>query len=73
MIPIKQTHLLELQQQWVIIFLYLAPEILNDDQYSFEADIYSLGCCLFFMITGQYPYFEKKKSMLLKSIKSENA
>ncbi|CAD8181676.1 unnamed protein product [Paramecium pentaurelia] len=36
----------------------MAPEVLERKPYSFEADIYSLGVCLYQMITGEYPYYD---------------
>lgn len=35
---------------------YMAPEIENMEEYDFKIDIWSLGCCLFFMLTGEYPF-----------------
>lgn len=36
---------------------YLAPELaLNSHKADQRADIYSLGCCLFFMLTGRPPF-----------------
>ncbi|CAK89045.1 unnamed protein product (macronuclear) [Paramecium tetraurelia] len=48
----------------------MAPEVLERKPYSFEADIYSLGVCLYQMITGEYPYYDnlnqKKQFELIK-------
>jgi serine/threonine-protein kinase ULK/ATG1 len=33
----------------------MAPEVLNREQYGFEADIYSLGVVLYCMLYGKYP------------------
>ncbi|CAD8162654.1 unnamed protein product [Paramecium octaurelia] len=52
----------------------MAPEVLERKPYSFEADIYSLGVCLYQMVTGEYPYYDnlyQKKQFEL--IKEENA
>ena len=35
---------------------YLAPELLNDQPYSFEADIWSLGIVLYEMCALTYPF-----------------
>ncbi|CAD8082624.1 unnamed protein product [Paramecium sonneborni] len=54
--------------------LNMAPEILQRKSYSFEADIYSLGVCLYQMITGEYPFdnsLNRKKQ--IKLIQKQNA
>ena len=33
---------------------YMAPEILNDQKYSFKADIFSLGSIMYNLFTGRY-------------------
>lgn len=35
---------------------YIAPEVLRQDNYSYEADIYSFGMTIYHLITGEYPY-----------------
>jgi serine/threonine protein kinase len=35
---------------------YAAPEVLADQDYDHRADLYSLGCTLFQMLTGQTPF-----------------
>ncbi|KAL4486465.1 hypothetical protein ABPG72_018419 [Tetrahymena utriculariae] len=34
----------------------MAPEVFNQEEYSFEADMFSLGIVFYFMIFGKYPY-----------------
>ncbi|KAL4438409.1 hypothetical protein ABPG74_009448 [Tetrahymena malaccensis] len=34
----------------------MAPEVFNQEEYSFEADMFSLGIVFYFMLFGQYPY-----------------
>ncbi|KAM3135260.1 hypothetical protein pb186bvf_012725 [Paramecium bursaria] len=56
--------------------LYMAPEIQEDKEYGYEVDMYSLGVCLFYLITGKYPFkaFEQRnQSQLLIEKQSENA
>jgi len=47
----------------------MAPEILLGDKYDGRCDIYSLGACLFNLLTGKYPFYEtnlKRFNLLLK-------
>ena len=37
---------------------FLAPEVIQVEAYSFPADIWSVGCCLFNLVTGKRPYDE---------------
>ena len=37
--------------------LYMAPEILMNLPYDDKIDIYSLGCLLYNLTTGNFPYF----------------
>jgi hypothetical protein len=37
---------------------FLAPEVIQVEEYSFPADIWSVGCCLFNMVTGRRPFHE---------------
>lgn len=50
---------------------YVAPEIIENNGYTQSCDIWSLGICLFRLLTGQYPYNEEHTFRLLKAIKSE--
>jgi serine/threonine protein kinase len=35
---------------------YMAPEVIQSTKYSMKSDVYTLGCTLFFMITGSHLY-----------------
>ncbi|WP_241473895.1 serine/threonine-protein kinase [Mycolicibacterium neoaurum] len=37
---------------------YCAPEVINGQTVDGRADLYSLGCSLFMLLTGQQPFFE---------------
>ncbi|CAK93020.1 unnamed protein product (macronuclear) [Paramecium tetraurelia] len=67
----------DLQSQtstWAGTELNMAPEILNEQKYSFQADMYSLGVCLYYMLVGKYPYFDPtNRTPLQDLIKKENA
>ncbi|CAK73616.1 unnamed protein product (macronuclear) [Paramecium tetraurelia] len=67
----------DLQSQtstWAGTELNMAPEILNEQKYSFQADMYSLGVCLYYMLSGKYPYFDPtNRTPLQDLIKKENA
>ncbi|CAD8068783.1 unnamed protein product [Paramecium sonneborni] len=59
---------------WAGTELNMAPEILNEEKYSFQADMYSLGVCLYYMVAGKYPYFDPtNRTPLQDLIKQENA
>lgn len=42
---------------------YMAPERLNEMEYNFSADIWSLGCLLYELITLMPPFFEENQNM----------
>ena len=48
----------------------MAPEVFEGKKYSFAADIWSLGCILYELVTGDVPFFaisiEKVKERVLK-------
>ncbi|CAD8064794.1 unnamed protein product [Paramecium primaurelia] len=59
---------------WAGTELNMAPEILNEEKYSFQADMYSLGVCIYYMLVGKYPYFDPTNRIPLQDlIKKENA
>ena len=35
---------------------YVAPEILENKSFNEKSDLFSLGCCIFYMVTNQFPY-----------------
>ena len=35
---------------------YLSPEVILDKSYSFDADIWSVGCILYEMVCGKKPF-----------------
>jgi serine/threonine protein kinase len=35
---------------------YMAPEVILEKPYAFEADIWSIGCILYELISGEKPY-----------------
>ncbi len=40
----------------------MAPEILKQQEYSELADVFSLGACVYFMLTGKFLLFSQSKS-----------
>jgi len=47
---------------------YVAPEIIENKGYDQKCDNWSLGVCLFRLLTGSYPYNEQHTFKLLKAI-----
>jgi serine/threonine protein kinase len=41
---------------------YMAPEFYLEDGYGYEVDIWAAAVCLYFMITGIYPFNLEDKS-----------
>lgn len=52
--------------------LYMAPESLRRNEYSFKSDIWALGVIYFEMVFGHPPWRAKNEKELLKKIESEN-
>lgn len=55
---------------------FMAPEIINDDQYDEKVDVYSFGSLIFFILSGEFPkikisdIFQKKKAPIPSSFTS---
>ncbi len=49
--------------------LYMAPEILSQNQYNAKADLWSVGAVLFEMVAGRPPFAAQNQVELLKVIK----
>ena len=47
---------------------YLAPEVLDDDNYGFGVDWWSLGVVLHEMIVGRLPFYSQDQSSLFDAI-----
>lgn len=45
---------------------YVAPEVLGNDGYSFEVDIWSIGIVLYLMLRGLLPFESKDNKELVK-------
>ncbi len=42
---------------------YIAPEILMSKSYGTSVDIWSLGCVLYFLLTGRQPHWDDDSSL----------
>ncbi|XP_039395837.1 G protein-coupled receptor kinase 4 isoform X1 [Mauremys reevesii] len=47
---------------------YMAPEILNNESYTFSPDWWGLGCLIYEMIQGQSPFRKRKEKVKLNEI-----
>nr|XP_005304138.1 G protein-coupled receptor kinase 4 isoform X2 [Chrysemys picta bellii] len=47
---------------------YMAPEILNNERYTFSPDWWGLGCLIYEMIQGQSPFRKRKEKVKLNEI-----
>jgi serine/threonine protein kinase len=48
----------------------MAPEVLEERPYGFEADIWSLGVVYYQMLYGKYPFVGVRHTEILKKIKT---
>ena len=51
--------------------LYMPPEALNQNRYSYKSDIWALGIIIYEMLTGKAPWKAKTEKELAKKILSE--
>jgi serine/threonine protein kinase len=49
-------------------FKYRAPEMLKDLEYSANIDIWGVGCCFHFMLTGEAPFDSQNSAKLADMI-----
>ena len=50
--------------------LTMAPEVLNDDEYNYKCDLWSLGVIIYQLLFKEYPYKGNTEIALLKNIKN---
>lgn len=50
--------------------LYMSPQILKEDDYSFKTDIWSLGTVFFELLTGHTPFQSPSMKHLEKQIRA---
>ena len=51
--------------------LTMAPEVLNDEDYNYKCDIWSLGVIIYQLSFKEYPYRGKTDTALYKKIKND--
>ncbi|CAF1007365.1 unnamed protein product [Adineta ricciae] len=51
--------------------LYMAPEILDNKNYSALCDVWALGIIMFYLITGRHPYVANNERRLLELIRTQ--
>ena len=52
--------------------IFCAPEILNEEEYSFEIEIWSLGIIMCYLLTGKHPFDGKNKEEIINKIKDKD-
>jgi len=52
---------------------YMAPEIIEEKPYSFKADVWSFGCCVLHMATGEKPFKYASPIQVLHQITSTSS
>lgn len=68
---IKASELLKPSKYNVGSPLYMAPESLKRNEYSYKTDLWSVGIIFFEMLTGQTPWKAKTEKQLLKKIQTQ--
>ena len=68
---IKASELLKPSKYNVGSPLYMAPESLKRNEYSYKTDLWSVGVIFFEMLTGETPWKAKTEKELLKKIETE--
>ena len=48
--------------------LYMAPEIVQEENYTEKVDVWSLGVITYILLSGRPPFFGKKKEQIFESI-----
>eukprot|EP00948_MAST-09A_sp_MAST-9A-sp1_P004051 g4051.t1 len=73
-ISTKLNHTEAKTKSYVGTLLYMAPERITSEEYSFAADIWSMGMCILTCAIGHYPFQTDESSYwgLINSITSEN-
>jgi 3-phosphoinositide dependent protein kinase-1 len=49
---------------------YVSPELLNDEECGYPADLWALGCILFKMFLGKTPFWDQTEYLVFQNIKS---
>lgn len=50
---------------------FMSPELFDGAQASKQSDVYSLGICLFFMLTGRLPFVHASFAELMRAVREE--
>lgn len=48
---------------------YVSPELLNDEECGYPADIWALGCMMFKMLVGKTPFWDQTEYLVFQNIK----
>lgn len=50
--------------------IYVAPEVLKDQPYGKECDIWSMGVLMYILLSGEPPFYVSDRQKLFEKIKS---
>jgi serine/threonine protein kinase len=48
--------------------LYMAPELVREEEYDERVDVWALGCIAFILLSGKPPYFGRSKEEIYSKI-----
>lgn len=60
----------ELMEACLGTLAYVAPEVLHQTGYGLESDIWSLGCIMYVLLSGAFPFYDEDEHVLFELVRS---